>query len=231
MANTHIVSSYGVELERLAADVLRLGGLAESMIADACSSLVRGDVALAEATASRDDLLDRLEIEIERRIIRLLALRQPMASDLRSVIAALKLSNELERIGDLSKNIAKRAPELEGFSTEAVFNAIALMGRAVSEQLHAVLDAYSSANASEALRVWVRDEDIDQHYNSLFRETLAHMMEDPSLITAGAHIMFIAKNLERIGDHCTNIAEVVHYQVTGDPLSSMARPKAPLLDG
>jgi len=227
----HIVSAFSDELEHLSADVLRMGGIAESMISDAARAIVTGDHDLAAETSDRDDLLDQLEADIERRIVRLLALRQPMASDLRSVVAALKVSTDLERIGDLSKNIAKRSRELSDGDLQSALKGVQRMADDVGRQLHAVLDAYSGSSASGALRVWTGDEDIDQHYNSLFREVLTFMMEEPRRITAGAHLMFIAKNLERIGDHCTNIAEVVHYQVTGDYLASNARPKAPLLDG
>ncbi len=225
----HIVSAFSEELEQLSADLLRMGGIAESMISDACVSLVSGDLQLAGETVERDGLVDDMEADIERRIVRLLALRQPMAADLRSVIAALKVSSELERVGDLSKNIARRAGEVSGSDVGGTLKGIGRMARAVSAQLRDVLDAYSEANAAMALKVWNGDEDIDQHYNSLFREVLTYMMEDPRMISAGAHLMFIAKNLERVGDHCTNIAEIVHYQVTGEYLASSERPKAPLL--
>ncbi len=205
-----------------------MGGIAESMISDSCRALTSGDIELGDATIERDGLVDDMEADIERRIVRLLALRQPMASDLRAVVAALKVSSELERVGDLSKNIAKRAREVSGYDVGAL-KGIERMGQAVSVQLHDVLDSYSEANADVALRVWNGDEDIDQHYNSLFREVLTYMMEDPRMISAGAHLMFVAKNLERVGDHCTNIAEIVYYQVTGSYLASSERPKAPLL--
>lgn len=231
MSNTHIVSAFSEELERLSADLLRMGGIAETMISDACRAVATSDLRLADETAARDDEVDEIEADAERRIVRLLALRQPMATDLRSVVAALKVSSELERVGDLSKNIAKRVPALTGGDPSGALKGIERMGKAVCVQLHAVLDAYSGADADLALSVWAGDEDIDQHYNSLFREVLTYMMEDPRMIGAGAHLMFIAKNLERIGDHCTNIAEIIHYQVTGDYLASNARPKAPLLEG
>ena len=225
----HIVSAFSEELEQLSADLLRMGGIAESMISDACVSLVSGDLHLAGETVERDGLVDDMEADIERRIVRLLALRQPMASDLRAVVAALKVSSELERVGDLSKNIAKRSGAVSGSDVGGTLKGIGRMGRSVSAQLRDVLDSYSESNAAMALKVWNGDEDIDQHYNSLFREVVTYMMEDPRMITAGAHLMFIAKNLERMGDHCTNIAEIVHYQVTGEYLASNERPKAPLM--
>ncbi len=226
----HIVSAFSDELERLSADLLRMGGIVESMITDACRAIVIQDLTLASETAQRDLLVDDMEADIERRIIRLLALRQPMAADLRAVIAALKVSSNLERIGDLSKNISRRASELTGGDVEGALKGIERMGKAVRGQLNDVLDAFSNADAEAALRVWQGDEDIDQHYNSLFREVLTYMMEDPRMISSGAHMMFIAKNLERVGDHCTNIAEIVHYKVTGNTLASHTRPKAPLLN-
>lgn len=226
----HIVSSFSQELEHLAADILRMGGIAESMITDACRAVVSADTALADAAAERDDMLDSLEAELERRIVRLLALRQPLAADLRVVVAALKVSTDLERIGDLSKNIAKRTPALDNRELGKALRGVEAMGRSVTTQLHSVLNAYREGDAGLALRVWTNDEEIDQHYNALFREVLLDMREHADRITSGAHLMFIAKNLERIGDHCTNIAEVVHYQVTGDYLSSNARPRAPLLE-
>lgn len=228
---SHIVSAFSEELETLSADILRMGGVAESMIHDACQALLEGNISLADETAHRDDIVDDMEADVERRILRLLALRQPMATDLRAVVAALKVSSELERVGDLSKNIAKRVAPLEGSDVRGVLMSVERMGRGVGHQLHLVLDAYSEADAELALKVWSGDEEIDQHYNSLFREVLTYMMQDLRMIGPGAHLMFIAKNLERIGDHCTNIAEIVHFQVTGTYLTSSARPKAPLLDG
>lgn len=229
--SSHIVSAFSEELEQLSADLLRMGGIAETMISDSCRAVVTGNVALANEVAARDDDVDEIEADCERRIVRLLALRQPMATDLRAVVAALKVSSDLERVGDLSKNIAKRVSALDGQDVPSAMKGIERMGQAACQQLHAVLDAYSQNDADLALRVWAGDEDIDQHYNSLFREVLTYMMEDPRMISVGAHLMFIAKNLERIGDHCTNIAEIVHYQVTGTYLASNARPKAPLLEG
>ncbi|MEM9845143.1 MAG: phosphate signaling complex protein PhoU [Pseudomonadota bacterium] len=228
---SHIVSAFSEELEQLSADILRMGGVAETMIDQACQALVRGDLKLAEETSEMDDVVDSIEVDVERRITRLLALRNPMATDLRAVIAALKVASELERVGDLSKNIAKRVGPLSGADVSSAIKGIERMGKGVKQQLNSVLNSYSEADSDLSLKVWTGDEDIDQHYNSMFREVLTYMMQDPGLIGAGTHLMFIAKNLERIGDHCTNIAEIVHYQVTGTYLTSSARPKAPLLEG
>ncbi|OYW82346.1 MAG: phosphate transport system regulatory protein PhoU [Hyphomonas sp. 32-62-5] len=148
-----------------------------------------------------------------------------MAHDLRSVFAALKVVGELERIGDLSKNIGKRALSLDTAVSPAMRSGVARMAQPVSRQLHQVLNAYASANAAEAKAVWESDDEIDQHYNAVFREMITYLIEDPRRITAGAHMLFIAKNLERIGDHCTNVAEFVYYQAVGEYLSTMDRPK------
>lgn len=225
----HIVSAFSGELEGLSADLLRMGGLTEAMITDACTAVTTSNKTLARAVVEQDKAVDALEADIEKRITRLLALRQPLASDLRAVLAAFKVSSDLERIGDLSKNIARRTLDLDPAESIESLKGVPRMGRAVSLQLQAVLDAYSKNDPEQATRVWAADDDIDQHYNSLFRETLTYMMEDPRTISAGAHLMFIAKNLERIGDHCTNIAEVIFYQVTGEYMPADERPKTPLI--
>lgn len=226
----HIVSAFGGELERMSADILRMGGVAEAMIKDSCEAVAHGNRPLAERVVAEDAKLDEMEADLEKRVTRLLALRQPLAEDLRTVLAALKVSGDLERIGDLSKNIAKRVMELEPGANESALRGISRMGETVSRQLQSVLDAYSARDARLARRVWEADEDVDLYYNALFREMITYMMEDPRMIGPGAHLMFIAKNLERIGDHCTNIAEVVHFQVTGDYMDPSQRPKAPLID-
>lgn len=226
--NDHIVTAFSGELEMLSADILRMGGLVEAMIMDACNGVARGDTELAASVVARDLEVDRLEADIERRIAEILALRQPLARDLREVLAALKISNELERVGDLSKNIAKRADALSDVNAATVLKGVPRMGRAVSVQLADVLDAYRNRDAAAAVQVWEGDEEIDQLYNSYFREVLTYMIEDPRTIGSGAHILFMAKNLERIGDHATNIAELVYFFVTGDYLNATDRPK---LDG
>jgi phosphate transport system protein len=171
-----------------------------------------------------------MQREIERQAIRLIALRQPLAQDLRDTIAALKVSNNLERIGDLAKNIAKRTLMLTEIEPIALSRSLERMGRNVTSLLKDVLDAYASADAEAARRVWLQDEEIDERYNALFRELLTYMMEDPRKISVGANLLFMAKNLERIGDHATNIAEVVHYRVTGQELPE-DRPRGPSAEG
>ena len=221
----HIVSAFTDELDRLSADILRMGGIVEQMIADAASAVLHNDVQLAGDVIERDHQVDQIEGDVERQIVSLIARRQPMAHDLRSVFAALKVSGELERVGDLSKNMSKRALGLEAAVFPAMRSGVARMALPVSHQLHQVLNAYASGNAAEAKAVWESDDEIDQHYNALFREMLTYMIEDPRSISDGAHMLFMAKNLERIGDHCTNIAEFVYFQVTGEHLVQQDRPK------
>ncbi len=222
---SHIVTSYEEELNHLTAEVARMGGLAEAQVFDSISAFSRRDTGLAESVVERDQRLDLLEVEIERAAIRLIALRQPMAVDLRRTVAAMKIASNLERCGDLAKNIARRSLILaEIDSAGPVTRSIERMGKLVSGRLKDVLDAYTSSELSGAAAVWSRDDEVDEHYESLFRELLTYMMGDPRTITPGAHLLFVAKNLERIGDHATNIAEIVHYEITGADLTDQ-RPK------
>ncbi len=221
----HTVKAYGEELSQLAAEVARMGGLAEAEVADALDTVTRRDLSLAQSVIERDIKLDALDLEIERKSIRLIALRQPVAQDLRRTVAAMKIASNLERCGDLAKNIAKRGVVLaESEPMTPLTRSIDRMGRLVAGRLKDVLDAYTGSDLDGAMRVWSRDDEVDEHYNSLFRELLTYMMGDPRTITACAHLLFIAKNLERIGDHATNIAEIVHYEITGDELPP-ERPK------
>ena len=214
---THTVTAYGEELDQLTAEVTRMGGLAEAQVADAIESVARRDIGLARAVVERDLKLDEMQREIERKAIRLIALRQPVASDLRRTVSAMKLASDLERTGDLAKNIAKRGLSLaEGEPMAPLTRSIERMGKLVAARLKDVLDAYTRADLDRAMSVWTNDDDIDEHYNSLFRELLTYMMGDPRTIAACTHLLFMAKNLERIGDHATNIAEVVHYELTGE---------------
>ena len=212
----HTVKAYGDELNQLTAEVARMGGLAEAQVADAVDSVARRDVALARAVVDRDARLDTMHRDIERKAIRLIALRQPVASDLRRTLASMKLAMDLERTGDLAKNIAKRGLILaEGEPLQPLTRSIERMGKLVSMRLRDVLDAYAAAEIDRAVAVWNTDDEVDEHYNALFRELLTYMMGDPRTITAGTHLLFMAKNLERIGDHATNIAETIYYEVTG----------------
>ena len=212
----HTVKAYGDELNQLTAEVARMGGLAEAQVADAVDSVARRDIALARAVVDRDTRLDAMHRDIERKAIRLIALRQPVASDLRRTLASMKLAVDLERTGDLAKNIAKRGLILaEGEPMPPLTRSIERMGKLVSMRLRDVLDAYAAAEIDRAIAVWNTDDEVDEHYNALFRELLTYMMGDPRTITAGTHLLFMAKNLERIGDHATNIAEDVVYLVEG----------------
>ena len=214
--NQHTVKAYGDELNQLTAEVARMGGLAEAQVADAVESVARRDIALARAVVERDAKVDAMHRDIEKKAIRLIALRQPVASDLRKTLAAMKLSVDLERTGDLAKNIAKRALSLaETEPMQPLTRSIERMGKLVSMRLRDVLDAYTASEIDRAMAVWASDDEVDEHYNALFRELLTYMMGDPRTITAGTHLLFMAKNLERIGDHATNIAETIYYEITG----------------
>ena len=221
----HIVRSYDEQLRRLRDMVARMGGLAERQVHDSTIALVRRDVALAAEVVARDAALDALEREVEAFCIRILATRQPMASDLRFIVAAMKVAHNLERIGDYARNGAKRSIVVAQQPQIGSLNGFLRMSQLVQENLKLAIDALVSEDAEAAARVWAADEPIDAVYNGIFREMLTHMMEDARNITAATHLLFIAKNMERIGDHATNIAETVHYAVRGDSLPE-DRPKA-----
>jgi phosphate transport system protein len=223
--NDHTVKSFGEQLDALSALVAQMGGLAEAQFASAIEAIARRDSNAAERTVGGDSRIDEIQQEIEERALKLLALRQPMAVDLRETLAAIKTAAELERIGDLAKNIAKRAMVLNREPPIRLTQSLARMGKAAQIQLKQVLDAFSNRNAEEAEAVWNRDGEIDEIYNSLFRELLTYMMEDPRTIGLCTHLLFVAKNIERSGDHCTNIAEVVYHMVRAGHLANN-RPKA-----
>ena len=220
----HIVSAFSEELEQLSASILRMGGLAEAMIRDASRAVVTRDTELAETVIERDLEMDRLEREIERKAVRMLALRHPLASDLRNVIGAIKLISGIERIGDLAKNIARRSLAVVDEENRAFLRGIERMGQAVSRMLQVALDAYARRDPITALSVLDQDDDIDSHYNSLLRAMLVYMAEEPDQLDARSNFLFIVKNLERIGDHCTNIAKVVHFIATGQQVDEVERP-------
>ena len=221
----HIVTSYEEELSSLNNRIAKMGGLAEQVLGQSIEALEGRDPALAGATIQQDEAIDALEKEIEEQAIVMIARRQPLAYDLRQIMAAVRISTDLERIGDLGKNIAKRALAVVGEQQpKQLMLGLKHMGELALGQLKEVLDAYIERDADRALKVWYKDEDIDAMYNSLFRELLTYMMEDPRNITPCTHLLFIAKNLERIGDHTTNIAETVYYAVRGEVLPDV-RPK------
>jgi phosphate transport system protein len=224
MPTNHVVKSYDQELHRLDNIVAEMGGLAESQLASAMEAVVKRDSDLAAQVIENDTKIDELERELEGLVVRLLALRQPMAVDLRQIVAALKISTDLERIGDYASNVAKRSIALEQFAAVRPVHSLSRMGRLGGRMIKDILDAYVQRDAEKAMAVWLRDEELDEMYTSLFRELLTYMIEDPRNITAGTHLLFMAKNLERIGDHCTNIAETLYFLVHGAPMLQ-ARPK------
>jgi phosphate transport system protein len=221
----HTVKSYEEELRKLRQMVARMGGLAEQAVADATRALIERDTDLAGQVVAGDHAIDLLDREIEAFCIRLLALRQPVAADLRLIVACMKAAQDIERIGDYAANAAKRAIVISQQPGPGSRNGFERMSQLVQENLKDALDALVEDDAAEAARVWAADQPIDDIYNGIFRELLTFMMEDPRHITAATHLLFIAKNLERIGDHATNIAETVHYAVLGETLPD-ERPKS-----
>jgi phosphate transport system protein len=226
----HTLRAYDEELDAITAQLARMGGLTEAEVADSVRAIVGRDVALAEAVIAGDAKLDATELEIERKAIRLIALRQPVADDLRRIVGAMKISTNLERCGDLAKNIAKRALVIaESDPVTPLTGSIERMGELVGGRLKDVLDALGARDVERADAVWAQDHEVDEHYDAIFRELLTYMMADPRTITACAHLLFVAKNLERIGDHATNIAEILHYEITGVELTE-DRPKSDALE-
>ena len=224
--NEHTVRAFEEELKTLDSKIAQMGGLAEQCLARAINSLERRDPALAEATIRQDEMIDRLEKELEEAAVSIIARRQPMALDLRQIITVIRVASDLERVGDLSKNIAKRAMAIAGEQRpKTLIIGLKHIGNTALEQLKDVLDAYAQRDAEKAVKVWMNDEPIDTLYNSLFRELLTYMMEDPRNIGLCAHLLFGAKNIERIGDHATNIAEMVYFMVKGVPIADQ-RPKS-----
>lgn len=220
----HIVRAYAQELQRLRDLVTEMGGLVENQVALAAQAVTTGDAELASRAVEQDPAVDELEREAEQFVIRMLALRQPMAADLRQIIATLKIIGGLERIGDYAKNVAKRSIVLAQFTLPMSLAGLAHMARLVEENLKLVMDAFGEGDAAKAVQVWRSDQAVDDLYNTIFRELVTYMMEDPRNITPCTHLLFVAKNLERIGDHSTNVAETIHYAVTGESLPE-TRPK------
>ena len=224
MAHEHIVKAFDEQLDRLTNMIARMGGIAEGQIAGAIQAVIKRDADLAASVVETDHKVDVLEREIDEQAVSLLALRQPMASDLRTVVSALRIASDVERIADYAANVAKRAIALAQMAPVRPVFQIPRMGMVARDMVRDVLDAYVTHNVDKAITVWNRDEELDEIYSSLFRELLTYMMEDPRNITACTHLLFIAKNIERIGDHVTNISETIHYLVVGKPLLG-ERPK------
>ena len=215
----HTLKAFDEDLDRLRALISEMGGLAEHSIGEAMRCLVERDLEGAQRVIADDKKLDILEVETERKAVQLIALRAPMASDLRDVVAALKISGVVERIGDYAKNIAKRVPLLENVGKIEPLSLLPEMARISASMVHDVLDAFIERDAQAAVRVCERDDAVDDFYDSIFRTLLTHMMENPHNIGPSAHLLFIAKNLERVGDHATNIAEMVYYAATGEHMT------------
>ena len=224
--NEHIVKSFTEQLEALANSVAQMGGLVEAQFGNAIEAIAKRDTKQAEAAILTDERVDELQQSVEEQALKVLALRQPMAVDLRTTLAAIRIASELERIGDYAKNIGKRSLVLNREPPIRLTQTLGRMGRQAMSQLKAVLDAYSNRDANAAKSVWFQDEEIDELYNSLFRELLTYMMEDPRTIGLCTHLLFVAKNIERAGDHATNIAETVYHMSTGEYLRYDKRPKA-----
>jgi phosphate transport system protein len=221
----HTIKAFDADLQDLTRVVAEMGGLAERQIANSVEALDKRDLDLAQRVITDDAKIDTLQREIEEKAILTIARRQPMAVDLREIVGALRISNDLERIGDLAKNIAKRVAALDSdFQPQQVMRGVEHMAELVLTQIKDVLDSFARRDSAEALAVWRNDEEIDAVNNSLFRELLTYMMEDPRNISFCTHLLFCAKNIERMGDHATNIAETVYYIVEGHPMAE-ERPK------
>lgn len=219
----HTVKSFDEDLDRLRTMVSEMGGLAEAQIAAAIDALVRRDIDAAAEVVANDARLDEMEAEAEREAITLIALRAPMADDLREIIAVIKIAAVLERIGDYAKNIGKRVPALAQAAPAQPVVIIPEMAREASDMVRRALDAYVDRDPDLAQEVMESDQRVDDFYNSLFRSLLTYMMENPHHISQSAHLLFIAKNLERVGDHATNIAEMVLFSVTGERIADRPR--------
>ena len=217
MENAHIVKSFDEDLSQIENMILEMGGMVENQIMLSINALIARDEELALSVRKADKAIDQLETEVDEQALKILALRQPMASDLRNVVCAMKVASNLERIGDYAKNIAKRTVALKDtVSIGSSEKTLQRMGNLVQRMVNDVLNAYVSKDLDMASELITRDEEVDLMHNTLFRELLTYMMEDPRNITTCMHLLFIAKNIERMGDHTTAVAEQIHYVVTGE---------------
>lgn len=219
MAQEHTVKAFDDDITRLRGLIAEMGGLSEVSITEAMDALVRGNRDAAQNVIARDKRIDSLEAEIDKLAVRIIALRAPMADDLREVIAALKIAGVLERIGDYAKNIAKSTSKISNRRQFEPLTLIPAMADLASEMVHDVLTAYAARDAELAAEIVARDDKVDAFYESIFRNLVSHMMENPSSISSAAQLLFVARNIERIGDHATNVAEMVYYAATGDYLT------------
>jgi phosphate transport system protein len=211
----HTVKAFDEDITRLRGLIAEMGGLAELSVQEAMQALIQGDVELAQDVVKRDKRLDALETEVDHLAVRIIALRAPMADDLREVIAALKIAGVVERIGDYSKNIAKRVGRIENRARFEPLTILPAMAEAATEMVHDVLTAYAARDPVLAREVIARDEKVDAFYDSVFRNLVSYMVENPATISSAAQLLFVARNIERIGDHATNVAEMVHFAATG----------------
>jgi len=229
MMNEHTAKAFDVDLQEITRRVAEMGGLAEKQIADAVDALAKRDAERAKRVIAADLQIDALQREVEEKAVLTIARRQPMAVDLREIVSALRVANDLERVGDLAKNIGKRVSAISGdFHPAKLMRGVEHMAAMVLGQLKEVLDSYAGRDVGKAVAVWRGDEEVDAMCTSLFRELLTYMMEDPRNITFCIHLMFCAKNIERMGDHATNIAETVYYMIEGRAMAD-ERPKGDTL--
>ncbi|TPG12201.1 phosphate signaling complex protein PhoU [Sphingomonas oligophenolica] len=219
----HTVKAFDSDIGRLRGLISQMGGLAESAIGQAMQALQRSDPALAAQVRAADKSIDAIEAEVERLAVQIIALRAPMANDLREVVAALKIAAVVERIGDYAKNIAKRVPLIESKQRIEPVSILPAMARMAGEMVRNALDAFAARDAEAALRVVESDAALDDFYDSIFRTLVTHMVENPKTIGQVAHLLFVAKNLERIGDHATNVAEMVYFAATGTQMADRDR--------
>ena len=212
----HTVKAFDEDITRLRGLIAEMGGLSEAAIAQSLEALIKGDDELADRVVKGDKKIDALESEIDKLAVRIIALRAPMADDLREVIAALKIAGVVERIGDYAKNIAKRVGRIEGRTRFEPLTLLPAMADVAAEMVHDVLTAYAARDAALAREVIAQDKKVDAFYNSIFRNLVSHMVENPATISSAAQLLFVARNIERIGDHATNVAEMVYFAATGD---------------
>lgn len=227
LGSEHTLKAFDEDIDRLRGLISEMGGRAEAAITEAMSALTRKDLDLAAHVVENDHRIDELEAEIEKLVVQTIALRAPMADDLREVVAALKIVGVIERIGDYAKNIAKRVPLIAESSSIKPSTLLPAMAQVAGEMVHDVLNAFAARDADLAAAVCGRDKVVDDFYNSIFRTLVTYMMENPRHITQSAHLLFIAKNIERIGDHATNIAEMVYFAATGQHLPERERGEHP----
>ncbi len=222
----HTVKVFDDEIGQLRGLISQMGGLAERAIHDAMNALQRVDLDLAQQVRLADKQIDVIQAEVETLAVRIIALRAPMANDLREVVAALKIAGVIERIGDYAKNIAKRVPMIESEHRIEPISVIPAMGKMAAEMVHDALDAFAARDQQAAVDVCMRDQALDDFYDSIFRMLVTYMVENPATIGQVAHLLFVAKNLERIGDHATNVAEMIYFAATGTQMTERERGKS-----